>query len=458
MELTPGYKSSELGAIPETWSTPTLGEIVTSTQLGGTYKLTTRETPWPFIKMGNVGRGRIYPDKTEFISGASSPAARDRLHDGDLLLNTRNTPDLVGKVAIWRSELPEAYFDSNLMRIKFNGERVATTRFMNWALNSAASIRGLRGLAIGTTSVAAIYNRDLVGLRIALPMPGEQRAIAEVLENIDALVCSLDRLVAKKQGVMQGAMQQLLTGRTRLPGFPQASNAMSTTVGRFPPDWVVHSVKSLVDPTRSIRYGIVQPGRYDPRGRYMIRGQDYSAAKGWAEPAAVFRVSPAVEERYKNARVRAGDLIMTIVGYAGHVEMVPGWLDGANLTQTTARISIDPRLADPAYCKFFLRSWAGQRQVASYLKGAAQPGLNCGDVERFVVCAPPTLNEQHAVAAVLSHMEAEIEALEARRVKTELIKVGLMQALLTGRTRLRLDEPEGEDPEHSTNKPAELAA
>jgi type I restriction enzyme S subunit len=167
----------------------------------------------------------------------------------------------------------------------------------------------------------------------------------------------------------------------------------------------------------------------------MIRGQDYSESKGWASPADIFRVSAGIEERYRNARVRTGDLIMTIVGYCGHVEQVPDWLDDANLTQTTARIAIDAARAVGEFCKYALQSAIGKTQVASYIKGAAQPGLNCGDVEQFLLPIPSRA-EQRAIAAVLSDMDGELTALEQRRAKTQLLKQGMMQELLTGRTRL----------------------
>lgn len=166
----------------------------------------------------------------------------------------------------------------------------------------------------------------------------------------------------------------------------------------------------------------------------MIRGQDYSKSKGWATPDKLFRVSAIVEERYKNARVKAGDLIMTIVGYCGHVEIVPDWLDGANLTQTTARLAIGER-AIPEFVKAILNSPLGERQVNSFLKGAAQPGLNCADVEKFLVPLP-ALEEQRMIAAFISDMDIEIRAWEARLEKTRALKQGMMQALLTGRVRL----------------------
>lgn len=289
----------------------------------------------------------------------------------------------------------------------------------------------------GKSGVPGVNRNDLHGEPVALPIDlNEQRAIAQALSDVDALLAGLDRLIAKKRDLKQAAMQQLLSGRRRLPqlGAPDAK-WKKTEMGPIPEDWRLARLVDLVDPSRAIRYGIVQPGEYDPQGRYMIRGQDYSQAKGWAKPTEVFRVSPAIEGRYANARVKAGDLIMTIVGYCGHVETVPQWLDGANLTQTTARVSIRSDIAVSEYVMYALRGAIGQRQVAAYLKGAAQPGLNCGDVEQFLVPLPSKA-EQTAIARVLQNMDSEIQKLDERITKTDELKQAMMQELLTGRIRL----------------------
>ena len=208
-----------------------------------------------------------------------------------------------------------------------------------------------------------------------------------------------------------------------------------TEVGVIPEDWEVKRLASLVDPSRGIRYGIVQPGKFDPQGRYMIRGQDYS--RGWVDPSELFRVGAAIEERYRNARVKRGDLLITIVGAGtGTVEEVPDWLDGANLTQTTARIAIAPQRADSGFCKLTLQSHTGRTQVAGYIKGAAQPGLNCGDIEKFLLPLPPTQTEQRAIAGALSDVDRLLGALARHIAKKRDLKQAAMQQLLTGQTRL----------------------
>lgn len=213
------------------------------------------------------------------------------------------------------------------------------------------------------------------------------------------------------------------------------SGYKQTEVGVIPTDWNLTYLGDLINDSRGIRYGIVQPGKFDPSGRHMIRGQDYS--KGWVNPSEIFRVSAKVEEPFKNARVKEGDVIITIVGAStGHISVIPDWLDGANLTQTTARLAIEPSRAISGFCKYYLQSAAGQGQVANYLKGAAQPGLNCGDIEKFRIPLPPTLREQEAIAEALEEVDQLLEGLDRLIAKKRDIKQAAMQQLLTGQTRL----------------------
>ncbi len=215
-ETKPGYKQTEVGVIPEDWDSPEIGSVLKAMQLGGNYKNSERETSWPLIKMGNLGRGAIKLDKLQFINSPQTPSSGDRLREDDVLFNTRNTLDLVGKVALWRDELPEAYFNSNIMRMDFEQTRVSSKPFMNYILNTPQSLKSLRGIAIGTTSVAAIYSRDLVKLKVPLPTKAEQEAIAAILSDMDAEIAALEAKLTKARQLKQGMMQELLTGRIRL--------------------------------------------------------------------------------------------------------------------------------------------------------------------------------------------------------------------------------------------------
>ncbi|MFK0103732.1 restriction endonuclease subunit S [Streptomyces sp. NPDC091217] len=185
--------------------------------LGGNYRNTESVSGRPLIKMGNIARVGFDLSRIEYIPDTETVSSSHRLRYGDVLFNTRNTLDLVGKVSVWRDELPVAYYNSNILRLEFKSEYCGDSRYFGYALNSAESIKGIRNLATGTTSVAAVYTRDLLKLRVPVPPKSEQRAIVDTLEDADRLISSLECLIAKKQAIKQGMTQQLLTCRTRLP-------------------------------------------------------------------------------------------------------------------------------------------------------------------------------------------------------------------------------------------------
>jgi type I restriction enzyme S subunit len=211
-----GTKQTDVGALPGDWSLAPLKSVLSRGRLGGNYPNHNRENAFPLMKMGNVARGYFDVRRTEYVAANVVPDPKDRLRFGDVIFNTRNTLDLVGKVAIWRNEIPVAYYNSNLMRLEFNPELVCSNEYANYALNAESSVGRLRSLATGTTSVAAIYGRDLAKMPFIVPPLAEQLAIASVLSNMDAELVALAAQHEKTRLLKQGMMQELLTGRIRL--------------------------------------------------------------------------------------------------------------------------------------------------------------------------------------------------------------------------------------------------
>src|SRR5580704_13767663 len=207
-----------------------------------------------------------------------------------------------------------------------------------------------------------------------------------------------------------------------------------TEVGVIPEAWAVKELRDLLEPSRSIRYGIVQPGTFAPRGCLMLRSQDYS--KGWANPFDMHRVNNRLENQYRNARIRAADLIMTIVGAGiGQVEVAPPWLEGAILSRSTARIAVDESQAARGFVAAALEGPVGKRQILDCQKEGAQPVVSCRDLATFLI-PYPALREQRAIAETLSEADALIEFVEQLITKKRRVKQGAMQELLTGESRL----------------------
>jgi restriction endonuclease S subunit len=221
-EIIPeGFKQTSFGSIPSDWEVKKFKEILKEGKVGGNYENAEANTGIPVIKMGNLDRGVIKVEKIQYLPEDEKFNKEDILKEGDLLFNTRNTLELVGKVAIWKNELPFAVYNSNLMRMKFDEKYVASNWFINYVFNSHPVLSQLRGIATGTTSVAAIYGRDLDTIKFVLPSLPEQKAIAHILGLMDTAINKNNSLIAKNELQKKWLMQNLLTGKKRLKGFTE---------------------------------------------------------------------------------------------------------------------------------------------------------------------------------------------------------------------------------------------
>lgn len=186
------------------WEEKKLDDVLLSFRLGGNYSNTLENTGFPLIKMGNISRGKINLEKIEYIASNENISDVDMIQKNDLFFNTRNTLELVGKVAIWREELPIAYYNSNLMCMTFD-----CNLFMNYYFNSYYGLKELKALATGTTSVAAIYTKDLLKIKFYYPILGEQKKISSFISSIDSKISQIDKELSSVQKFKKGLLQKM---------------------------------------------------------------------------------------------------------------------------------------------------------------------------------------------------------------------------------------------------------
>ena len=276
----------------------------------------------------------------------------------------------------------------------------------------------------GKSGVPGVNRNDLHVETVTLPtkLP-EQRAIAAALGDVDALLGGLARLIAKKRDLKQAAMQQLLTGQTRLPGFHG--------------EW---EVKRLGDHVTFLRNGTISWAELtqDDPVKYLHYGDVHACVGTQLRPNAL--PSLPSEKAKSLARLQDGDLVFAdasedLAGVSKSVEMrgVAGAETVPGLHTIAARFDKSV-LADgfKSYLQF-CPTFSGQlRRLAAGTKVYATNRAHIASIEMRL----PGVEEQTAIAAVLSDMDAELSALEARLDKTRDLKQGMMQELLTGKTRL----------------------
>ena len=418
MKLDPGFKQTNAGVIPEGWESKPLRSVVSKGRLGGNYSNQNIASSFPLIKMGNLDRGNFDLSKVEFITDGIIPEYQHRLVFGDVLFNTRNTLSLVGKVAMWRDELPVAYYNSNLMRLEFDTNEVCSNEYANYALNTAGSIARLRAMATGTTSVAAIYTRDLMGLEFILPPKSEQRAIAEALGDGDALLGALDQLIAKKRLIKRGAMQDLLTAKRRLPGFSgEWDNIRLSEHGKF------LSGSGFPLSCQGNKSGDLP----------FFKVSDFSGADNGSVLTRANHYIDQTVQRKIGARVFPPRAIaFAKIGAAIFLERKRMVAQASCLDNNMAAFVLEDEnfSADLILAKF------QEFSLGALVSSTALPAISSSDLKTIEFYLPKSLQEQQAISNLLTDIDTEIQALEQRRTKTAALKQGMMQELLTGRTRL----------------------
>ena len=271
------------------------------------------------------------------------------------------------------------------------------------------------------------YNRHFKFLKEAtwaVPTLAEQRAIAEVLSDVDSLLDTLDALIAKKRVVKHAAMQQLLTGETRLPGFSG--------------EWKTKQLGSIGRCLRGVSYDpTTDLASYDKEGTVrLLRANNVQGAV-----VTVTDIQYVESHRVADFQVMQPDDILicmangskALVGKAGLFRIQDGYTYAFGAFMGCFRV--DSTLADARFVFYLLQTGEFRDYIGLVLAGSSINNLKPRDIEEAGFRLPAR-DEQTAIADILSDMDAEIEALEQRRDKVRAIKQGMMQELLTGRVRL----------------------
>ena len=395
MEMRSGYKKTELGVIPEDWNVSPLRALASMKSGEG-------------ITSAKIDQFSAFPC---YGGNGLRGYTRRFTHDGEYALVGRqgalcgNVLGVSGRFfASEHAVVVTPFPDTDIRWLTF----VLSAMQLNQYSESSAQ----PGLSVA----------KILGLFVAAPPTRvEQEAIASALSDADALIEALEKLIAKKRNIKQAAMQELLSGRRRLPGFSG--------------EW---GVKRLGDECDLITKGTTPTsiGR-----QFTERGINFVKVESLTEDGnVIWDMLAAIDEGthrlLKRSQLKENDILFSIAGALGRTAMVrKSWLP-ANTNQALALIRLK---RESCLEHDFLAKYLVSPQIMQHVEAinvqAAQANLSLEDIRSFEVRVPSP-DEQTAIAAVLSDMDTEIAALENKLGKTRQIKQGMMQELLTGRIRL----------------------
>jgi type I restriction enzyme S subunit len=421
MELRAGYKQTEVGVIPEDWGTTYLDavtKVVDSLHQTPTFS----DDGFPMvrvtdIKTGNLNLGtalkvsaKVFQDFTVNYAPKKGDIVLSRVGSyGVSSFVETNEPFCIGQNTI--------VIQSRLL-----------PRYLYFVLNSTAIRKQIEDGSYGS-GYKSLSLKNIKELLLPVPdSEGEQRAIATALSDVDALIAKIDQLIAKKRDLKQAAMQQLLTGQTRLPGFSG--------------EW---EVKRLGDLFAFSGGHTASRDQLSNSGCcYLHYGDIHKSIKTFIDLEAEYLDIPKLTVRLRDvppsSMLKNGDVVFVDAseddeGTSRHVVVVnplgQPYISGLHTIVAKAKGDF----LDNGFKRFCFQTRSIKQQFQFFAVGTKVSGISKTSIAKIELSFPP-LAEQTAIATVLSDMDAELAALETRRDKTRALKQGMMQALLTGRIRL----------------------
>ena len=414
------YKRTEVGVIPRDWAAAQISSLqpfVTSGSRG--WAAFYSEYGSPFIRITNLSRESIYPDLDDLrfvqLPANDSEGARTQLKNGDVLISITADIGIIGHVT---DRVPKpAYINQHIALIRFDPAR-ADSRFMSYFLASEKPQANFRSLT-DSGAKAGMNLTTVQQIMVAFPPTVvEQEAVAEALSDADALIESLEQLLAKKRQIKQGTMQELLTGKKRLPGFiGKVDNQRLDELGR----WVGGMTPSMSN------HLYWQPGTIPWISSGDVKSRRLTGTNQYVTALAV----------KDHATTRVPEKSIVVVMRSGILrKFLPVTM---NMTPMAINQDLKALVPRSGICSEYVLHaliGSGSEILARCLKsGTTVESIEFGWLKSFTISVPP-FAEQAMIANILTDMDMELDELESRLAKARELKQGMMQELLTGRIRL----------------------
>lgn len=402
-----GYKQTAVGIIPDNWDVEIFGDMFAVSGGFSASRDQLSQKGYCYLHYGDIHKSaKTFIDvRSEYMDIPKLDIALKRispkslLNDGDVVFVDASEDDEGASkhiVVVNKEDIP---FISGLHTIVAKSKGANPDQgFRRYCFQTHDVKRQFYFYSVGT-KVTGISKSNIAKILVPLPSPPEQRAIAAVLSDVDALINSLDRLIAKKRNIKQAVMQELLTCRQRLRGFRG--------------EWSFQEIGSV--------FGVSAGGDFDPSRSSATRNETYRYPiySNALSEGGLYGFCSYAEHS-------ANSITITARGTLG-----VAWYRNHEYTAIGRVVILEPKKTlDSRFFSFYINS-----RIKFVVESTGVPQLTAPQLSKYVV-AVPSLDEQTAIATILSDMDAEIVALKKKRDKTMALKQGIMQELLTGRIRL----------------------
>ncbi|WP_158601564.1 restriction endonuclease subunit S [Zhongshania marina] len=431
-----GYKQTEVGVIPEDWLVAELGTLCSYQNGMAQESYFNKSSGYKVVSIGNYSPTGRFVSTGSYIARSHAAVIRKFiLNKGDLamILNDKTAVGtIIGRVLLIDKD-DEYVMNQRTMRLASNGK--ISPEYLYFLINSDFIHKNIVGLSKPGTQIY-INTDDVTSLPLCAPADKkEQTAIANALSDVDALITSLEKLIAKKRAIKTAAMQQLLTGKKRLSPFDQNHTGYKQTeLGEIPEDWEVIRIGDIAD----VKTGPFGSSLHERD--YVQDGTPIITVEHLGEIGISSQNLPMVSDldraRLRAYSLRKGDIAFSRVGSVDRNALIlsehEGWLFSGRLL----RVRFKNRDAVPSFFSHQFHTAPFKQRVLEVAVGQTMASLNTQILKGILVLNPSSKAERAAISGVLDNMNTDISRVMGRLEKTQQIKQGMMQELLTGRTRL----------------------
>ncbi len=434
-----GYKQTDIGVIPDDWDVKELQEIahIKTGPFGSLlHERDYVSTGTPIITVEHLGDFGVTHDNLPLVADIDKKRlAQYSLKTNDIVFSRVGSVDRNSMIR----KLENGWlFSGRLLRIRVFDENVEP-KYLSYHFHQEPTKQRIRTVAVGQT-MASLNTQILKGIKVAVTkVKEEQSAIAAALSDIDALIESLQKLIAKKRAIKQGAMQELLTGKRRLPGFQEKKGYGQSEIGIIPNDWELVSLDLVFDFLRTASYSreqLTENGNI----QYVHYGDIHTKLNYFVNFSNT-KLSSIRETQAKiYSLIQDGDIIMADASedYEGIGKSVEVRNLGDNKAISGLHTFLLRDKADyfvDGFRGFIFSNSLVKASIDKYATGLKVYGISKNNLKLVKIPKPPK-PEQAAIAATLFGMDSEIDSLEQKLDKYKQLKQGMMQVLLTGKIRL----------------------
>jgi type I restriction enzyme S subunit len=412
MEVKKGYKQTEVGVIPEDWHLKMLNRISPKQSVGLVINPSTYYSPYgtiPLLVGSNVFENRIDAETSRKItSEANERLSASKLISGDIVVVRVGDPGIAAVVPPQLNGINCASMMIVRKHQSFN------SHWLCYLMNSRLGRKQIEDVQYGTAQKQFNISDAVNFLFPVPPTLAEQEAIAGALSDADAWIESLEQLIAKKRQIKQGAMQELLTGKRRLPGFSG--------------EWETKRLGCLAKLKNGYAF---KSETYSRLGKFKVI-TIANVQDGRMDLSEFNTLSCLPSDIQGHQMLSLGDILISMTGNVGRVCQVSD-----NDCLLNQRVGVlEPTSVSTGFLFQSLMQKDFINGMTNKATGGAQGNLSKADILDWNLPVSMDINEQAAIATVLSDMDSEIESLESKFYKAREVKQGMMQELLTGRIRL----------------------